>query len=675
MSKAFGEQNPTAGEDPVSWQTWSDGAGGTPEVTGDLDWGKMKLEYSGEEGRSAVYDLGSAKTRKFTININMYEAGSGSAKIEIRGSAAPFNQDDGAPAWELYTAPSVSKGYRYVQVRATTVQSASMSPSASQSPSASASPSISPSASASASVSPSVSPSISPSASESVSESPSVSPSISPSISPSESPSPSASLSPSASVSPSTSSAPGTAWYIDNAASGANDGTSWTDAWESFADFATDKANVQPGDTVYISGGSVSKAYKETLDISYMKGTASDLITFTVGANAPNPSGHNGTVIINGDTDDDGVGELTRGIFLHSAVDDTLDYIHINGRDGLGNYKWEIRNIIPMYHRTESMKAGVYGYNFNYVYIDGLAIPDIKQFGVSVNDCNYSRVQNCYVTSYDGAFDSMAEGILVCGGVNPSIGCVIENNYVVMRTTMDYYTWGDPPADPNDVLYGDCIQVYDVNDVVVRNNYMEWENGKGNFNCGGFMGGSGAVRGHSWFYNNVCIGCSFNTSLVFQIYAVGTYNGTGDICVFNNTLVAQEPTEGSVLHFDNNGDASYIGGIKNNIIYSTNGRTIYMPLAVATDRIDYNCLYSGDPSSLVFISGNDRTWASYTGLGYDANGINVDPDYDDTDEYRLNATSDCIEAGVNLSSYFTTDRDGITRPVGDDWDIGAYEYH
>jgi len=31
------------------------------------------------------------------------------------------------------------------------------------------------------------------------------------------------------------------------------------------------------------------------------------------------------------------------------------------------------------------------------------------------------------------------------------------------------------------------------------------------------------------------------------------------------------------------------------------------------------------------------------------------------------------DAGVSLSSYFTTDKDGITHPQGSAWDIGAYE--
>jgi hypothetical protein len=120
MSKAFGEQNPTLGEDPVSWQTFTNGAGVIPDVVGDVDWGKLKLDLLGQEGRSAVYDLGAAATRKFTLTENRYGTGAETATIQIRGDTSSFAQDDVTPAWETYTAPA-SKGYRYVQVRATTV--------------------------------------------------------------------------------------------------------------------------------------------------------------------------------------------------------------------------------------------------------------------------------------------------------------------------------------------------------------------------------------------------------------------------------------------------------------------------------------------------------------------------------------------------------------------------
>jgi hypothetical protein len=116
-AKAFGEQNPTAGETAVSWQTWSDGAAGIPDVVGDADWGKLKLDLDpGEEGRSTVYDLGSAVSRKFTLTENRYGTGTGDAALQIRGDSNLFDQDDVTPDWESYTTP-ISRTWRYVQIR------------------------------------------------------------------------------------------------------------------------------------------------------------------------------------------------------------------------------------------------------------------------------------------------------------------------------------------------------------------------------------------------------------------------------------------------------------------------------------------------------------------------------------------------------------------------------
>lgn len=120
-AKAFGVQSPTQGEDAVSWQTWSDGAGSVPTIDGDADWGKLKLDLNpGEEGRSAVYDLGSAVSRTFTLTENRYGTGEEHATLQIRGSATTFTQDSTAIEWEPYNG-AVVKTWRYVQVRASTI--------------------------------------------------------------------------------------------------------------------------------------------------------------------------------------------------------------------------------------------------------------------------------------------------------------------------------------------------------------------------------------------------------------------------------------------------------------------------------------------------------------------------------------------------------------------------
>lgn len=69
-------------------------------------------------------------------------------------------------------------------------------------------------------------------------------------------------------------------WYVDNTASGANNGTSWTNAWESLADISW--GSISAGDNIYISGGSTSKTYAETLTPT-CKGTAVNYITIIAG--------------------------------------------------------------------------------------------------------------------------------------------------------------------------------------------------------------------------------------------------------------------------------------------------------------------------------------------------------------------------------------------------------
>lgn len=119
-AKAFGEQSPTFGEDPVSWQTWSNGSGSPPTIEGNADWGKLSLQISGAEGRSAVYDLGNIVTRTFTLTENRYGTGAENAILQIRGSTGSFVQDSAVPAWEEYIT-SISRLWRYVQVSETTI--------------------------------------------------------------------------------------------------------------------------------------------------------------------------------------------------------------------------------------------------------------------------------------------------------------------------------------------------------------------------------------------------------------------------------------------------------------------------------------------------------------------------------------------------------------------------
>ena len=81
--------------------------------------------------------------------------------------------------------------------------------------------------------------------------------------------------------------------YVDLNASGQNNGTSWADAWESFSPI--NWSSVNPGDVVYVSGGTDSTVYYQNLNIRD-DGSPGNFITIRNSYDA----GHNGRVIIDG---------------------------------------------------------------------------------------------------------------------------------------------------------------------------------------------------------------------------------------------------------------------------------------------------------------------------------------------------------------------------------------
>jgi hypothetical protein len=103
------------GETPPSWAEWSNGAGGSPTIVGDANWGSINLE-SAAIGHSDVRDTGNVNPKTITVTMNKYGVGAGTMTPWIRGQATTFTQDAGSPSWEEYTAP-VARTWRYIQLR------------------------------------------------------------------------------------------------------------------------------------------------------------------------------------------------------------------------------------------------------------------------------------------------------------------------------------------------------------------------------------------------------------------------------------------------------------------------------------------------------------------------------------------------------------------------------
>jgi len=110
--------------------------------------------------------------------------------------------------------------------------------------------------------------------------------------------------------------------YVDKNANGLNNGTSWANAWKSFS--VINWSLIQPGDVIYISGGSDSTVYAETL-YPDCKGTAANWVTITTGKYSPSPSGHSGKVIL------DGSNQTLEGIVLSNGGSRKPSYLKIKG--------------------------------------------------------------------------------------------------------------------------------------------------------------------------------------------------------------------------------------------------------------------------------------------------------------------------------------------------------
>ncbi|TXH18725.1 MAG: hypothetical protein E6R03_01685 [Hyphomicrobiaceae bacterium] len=212
----------------------------------------------------------------------------------------------------------------------------------------------------------------------------------------------------------------GATWYLDNAATGTGDGTSWANAWQNPTNIVWGGGGVTAGDTLQISGGS----YANPLSIG-ASGT-SDSARITI--ESSREAGHNTLVVLDSITfggnqwiklrgaKDTNVAlpyggvmftnqaSLTNNIGLqvtHAHKGTNSNAIFVGGAAGANNTIEWIK-IGPVAQETNSASVDCYGLRFNNLTVQSnFAVRGVWFTGVHNDDVNLNDITGTAPEAYD----------------------------------------------------------------------------------------------------------------------------------------------------------------------------------------------------------------------------------------------------------------------------------
>lgn len=494
----------------------------------------------------------------------------------------------------------------------------------------------------------------------------------------------------------------GASWYVDNEAAGSNNGTSWTDAWTALTNVVP--ASISSGDTIFISGGSISKTYTESMIDSEgdtviwqlnKSGVTNNPITITVGTD----SGHNGIVYINGNQNQ----SLEYGIKFgsYTRLDGGLNTniwlincVHTNDRNvGIAIYPGSTD--VKVYHIGVSnwnngvmLKDGrtheVYGNYFTRI-VGDVAIganASVSMFGNVKIHHNYI---SCSSAPYVGGVGGGG-----ADGIKPSRGADIYNN-IFMNV---YDTYALPTQHPDAVQFtagGNYTRIYNNRIYSYVNAVLEL--------------GMELNSSNVFFVGNVVSSIS-DPQMGYASHAISeiSYDGTGgpqsyrDIYFLNNTFVDcgplalgwQKPpatNNPTVTNFWIVNNIFLNSGASNMSYVIRYGSYLNTNFSVSTDEslIAYNAINSGINGKTGVVMQIEQ--GVYSNIIDRVIGtVSADPfltsytPYSTNVDLRLQSTSPCIHAGTNLTAIYNlfglplVDYSGTALPSEGAWDIGAYQY-
>jgi len=154
-------------------------------------------------------------------------------------------------------------------------------------------------------------------------------------------------------------------------------------------------------------------------------------------------------------------------------------------------------------------------------------------------------------------------------------------------------------------------------------------------------------------------------------------NGHLAVAAATNSIIANNTFASSDSHGIGIGFGYGQIKILNNLFYS-----IRQPISVGAASIwpelesNYNVFYDlkwVGTGAFSFPNYASASWTHWTGRGFEKHSLTNQPILDS--QLRLKAIDKVARGkGTNLSGYFTTDKQGNTRPADGAWDIGAFQF-
>ena len=347
----------------------------------------------------------------------------------------------------------------------------------------------------------------------------------------------------------------------------------------------------------------------------------------------------------------------------------------------------------PIYIKAENSRQvtvnGTITLSGRYIRIEGfkMVLPAGQRHTVEISG-NYNQVAGFYFDTPSGTPGLNSTALSVGGNYNWVGGNYAQGTCFGIDLSGTYNT-----IERNEVTrlkaVGDCgdvdyMRFFGTGHVIRNNNFhgiVRSEVGDAHVDCFQTFDYSGP----EYSVYNVTIEDNFCSDCDQGAMLQATAHGLSDGLIFRNNVFKNVLIWGLCIHeiknvqvynntFDMTGGNQGMGcrygascEVKNNIFF--NGRSARPYLFDEATIIDGTAAAPGKNNLLYSV---DQTFA-----GFSDDLTNEDPLFVDrnSNNYKLQSASPAIDAGRTITAWSSPkDRDGISRPQGSAWDIGAFEY-